>query len=813
MKQSLSRLIQTHLILFILWGCASTKKHWEKAQLEDTITGYKEYINKYPDSEFSTEAIVRLKVLEHEQKWKLVKTENSISGYDAFLTQNPKSLFFDLAKGARDSLCEIRDWYISDSLNTHAGYQNFIFQYPNSKYTENAKKHIDTIILQDWEIARNTNTLAGYNKFLLNHPKTQFTLIASQLIEGLGDFGKIVDLKNQLRENRSENTSHINIIAARDTRDSPHTVFKNSTGLYTKVTLDSVIEYDNGVNVPYLKFLRPYEGVVVYYNLDTLVENQEHEFRKTYEKLFFNTAEAYGFEKKATSSSIFFNIPISQFVAKERHGASRDKYDLRRFFLYNMFFETAKDSLIPHLTTTNPKYSHKTVIKAIGLLRLSDYSDYIIHFLDDERADIRLAALQTLYSFRLDPPDSFRSDTSKSTLNFSTVDSLRSLARKRELREHKILKILIHAIDSPYPELRVNAATYICDLSKGGQGVNYLIGLLQHTDSEIRKLASNTLDEMFSQSKRDIKNFGVSEDSALKLINTLQNLDYYSKKTAIKILGRIEEKRASNILIQFLDHSDTSLRNEAVIALAQLESPLNTKILIKHGHCVPYIINSRSLSDDFKKKGIFEDAFGYIRNSEIGEKTIKDLSEFIELTYTTTRIKGVHGHTSPASYLRGVALKFLGLFGTKSAISVLISELKNWETGIDAANSLEMIGWKATLFKDKVHFFISKKKWDFLKRNWKGTKQVLLENLHSSNPSKIDLAIRTFIAIGKKDIIDELVLFLNEQNSKAKSIANLYLNSGESTLKKAGETWVKKHGYTILHFESSTDSKWGRLPR
>lgn len=73
------------LILLIV-GCASVASHYSEVREIDTIEAYEEFIQKYPDSEFSNEAKEQIDELS-------AKSKNTIEGYREFIARHPESDF------------------------------------------------------------------------------------------------------------------------------------------------------------------------------------------------------------------------------------------------------------------------------------------------------------------------------------------------------------------------------------------------------------------------------------------------------------------------------------------------------------------------------------------------------------------------------------------------------------------------------------------------------------------------------------------------------------------------------------------------
>jgi uncharacterized membrane-anchored protein YjiN (DUF445 family) len=137
----------------------------------------------------------------------------------------------------------------------------------------------------------------------------------------------------------------------------------------------------------------------------------------------------------------------------------------------------------------------------------------------------------------------------------------------------------------------------------------------------------------------------------------------------------------------------------------------------------------------------------------------------------------------------------------------LISHLRDWHAGDAIAEALDKLGWRPESDEDKVHYLVAKEAGDKLKQMWNTTKRVLLKDVESNNYRVIEDALYAFIAIGKKEIIRELIDTLNRKGTKI--MAEAYLNCGNKELDDAARDWAYRHGYTIFPGFGDAPVGWG----
>jgi len=159
----------------------------------------------------------------------------------------------------------------------------------------------------------------------------------------------------------------------------------------------------------------------------------------------------------------------------------------------------------------------------------------------------------------------------------------------------------------------------------------------------------------------------------------------------------------------------------------------------------------------------------------------------------------------------------LGDIGNQSAVPQLVKSLTDWHIGKGrvgdiqraAANALSKLGWVPTKVPDTIHLAAATNDKELMLERWIDTRRVLLEDVVSQEPNRLNSALLTFIRLGKDDVLPDLVSILDKKGSL--SMANAYLRSGNDVLNSAAVKWAKANGYVVESVERATGyPKWGR---
>ena len=81
-----------------LAGCHREQSDWQKARAANTLQSYEQYLAKYPNGSFATQAEARLAQVEEDQDWQKASAANTPESYQAFLRQHPQGKWAEEAR-------------------------------------------------------------------------------------------------------------------------------------------------------------------------------------------------------------------------------------------------------------------------------------------------------------------------------------------------------------------------------------------------------------------------------------------------------------------------------------------------------------------------------------------------------------------------------------------------------------------------------------------------------------------------------------------------------------------------------------------
>jgi len=122
-----------------LAACSNPTADWQKANQQNTVAAYQQFIQQHPNDERVSQAHNRINALQDEAAWSTAQSTNTLDGYQQYLQQEPNGMHAADAQDKVNGLQADAAWQTAQSTNTAAGYQDFLQKYPNSPHTSDAQ--------------------------------------------------------------------------------------------------------------------------------------------------------------------------------------------------------------------------------------------------------------------------------------------------------------------------------------------------------------------------------------------------------------------------------------------------------------------------------------------------------------------------------------------------------------------------------------------------------------------------------------------------------------------------------------------------
>jgi len=178
---------------------------WVKALEKDTLEGYREYLEGFPEGKHADDAQAEIDAYDNKA-WASAESRDTIAGYEDYLEAWPEGLHASKAKeriaemktaieaaqkdAAERAAAEARDWQAAAQTNSINSYQDYLAKHPGGKNAPEAQKRIDRLQASAadnaaWEAARTANTVNAYQQYLNSFPQGAYAAQAIAAIDNL----------------------------------------------------------------------------------------------------------------------------------------------------------------------------------------------------------------------------------------------------------------------------------------------------------------------------------------------------------------------------------------------------------------------------------------------------------------------------------------------------------------------------------------------------------------------------------------------------------------------------------------------------
>jgi HEAT repeat protein len=363
----------------------------------------------------------------------------------------------------------------------------------------------------------------------------------------------------------------------------------------------------------------------------------------------------------------------------------------------------------------------------------------------------------------------------------------------------------------------------------------------------------------------------IGEPAFGPLSNALGNKSWRVRVGATEALAILKDKRAVGPLLTTLKDSDWCVRDHAASALGTLGDTQAGEALTeiagdKHDHLwvriasvsalghLSYLKANKTLlellrdrQEHVRIRSAAAEALGMIREPRAVEPLVDALKEPyvdaksaarelvkwaaenghsysvtvgspVELHMTAAKTLGKLGDPSAIGPLAGriddvntdlrlAVVEALAEFRDEQATTSIKQALNDWHTAKKALEALEIRGWVPECEEEQVYAWAARREGEALRKHWEQTKAVLLSDVLSSRRWEVENSVFSFVGAGEEDVIPELVETLHSKGNK--TMAEVYLNSGNTKLRGAAEKWAQRNGYTIGTGRGTTVGAWG----
>lgn len=202
---------------------SADEEAWIAALEKDTLAGYREYIEAFPNGRFVDKAQAEIDKYDNKA-WATAEQRNTIAGYEDYLADWPEGQYASKAQERIDEMKkaieaakkdaaekaerarqaaiaraaeERQAWSVAEAANSVPSYQTYLSSFPSGKNAPEAQARIDRMMAdqataqasaieeQAWSTAKTSNTAESYQTYLTSYPSGKYSPLAKAALEEL----------------------------------------------------------------------------------------------------------------------------------------------------------------------------------------------------------------------------------------------------------------------------------------------------------------------------------------------------------------------------------------------------------------------------------------------------------------------------------------------------------------------------------------------------------------------------------------------------------------------------------------------------
>ena len=129
----------------MLAACSSSESDWKKADAQNTVAAYQDFLQQHPNDAHAAQATQRIQSLQDDQTWADAQKANTTDSLQQYLQQYPSGTHATDAKTLIAGLERAAAWKVAQTANTESALQDFIQKYNQGPEVDLAKAQLEKL--------------------------------------------------------------------------------------------------------------------------------------------------------------------------------------------------------------------------------------------------------------------------------------------------------------------------------------------------------------------------------------------------------------------------------------------------------------------------------------------------------------------------------------------------------------------------------------------------------------------------------------------------------------------------------------------
>jgi LPS O-antigen subunit length determinant protein (WzzB/FepE family) len=129
----------------MLAACSSADSDWKKADSQNTVAAYQDFLKQHPNDAHASQATQRIQSLQDDQTWADAQKANTTDSLQQYLQKYPSGTHATDAKTLIAGLDRAAAWKVAQTANTEPALQDFIQKYNQGPEVDLAKAQLEKL--------------------------------------------------------------------------------------------------------------------------------------------------------------------------------------------------------------------------------------------------------------------------------------------------------------------------------------------------------------------------------------------------------------------------------------------------------------------------------------------------------------------------------------------------------------------------------------------------------------------------------------------------------------------------------------------
>lgn len=136
----------------MLVACSSSESDWKKADTQNTVAAFQDFLSQHPNDAHATQAQARIQGLQDDQAWADAQKTNTTDGFQQYLSKFPNGVHAADARTQVAAIQRAAAWKVAQAANTMPALQDFLQKYGQGPEADQARAQLEKLKAEGYRV-------------------------------------------------------------------------------------------------------------------------------------------------------------------------------------------------------------------------------------------------------------------------------------------------------------------------------------------------------------------------------------------------------------------------------------------------------------------------------------------------------------------------------------------------------------------------------------------------------------------------------------------------------------------------------------